>query len=276
MSPVEKVGPIIARQELTKAMRGPSMLVGKRPPLETIIEEKIEGVCVRRYRPVNAKSGSIAFIHGGGWMLGSVEDYDIFAGTLAAYTCHEVVSVNYRLSPEHRYPAALSDCLNVVQELLKSGRVVVVGDSSGGNLVAAVTQTIKVTAQVLFYPVLDCANEHSSYKKFAKGHILTADTMRYFRREYVPQESQRFEPGVSPLLAVSISNCPATYICIAQCDVLRDECISYAERLASSGVDVTYEEVQGTVHGFVSFLGLREGREALRRASTWIVDKMEE
>lgn len=276
LSPAENVNPQQARRELSNSTRGPKILVGERPALEAIADGQIAGVAVRRYRPANARPGTIAFFHGGGWMLGDIEAYDILAGTLAAETGHEVVSVEYRRAPEHRYPTALDDCMTVTQELLKSGRVAVVGDSAGGNLAAAVAQRTKVAAQVLFYPVLDCANERPSYQRYARGHILTAETIRYFRRAYVPAADRRYEPGASPLLAASLDGCPPAYVSVAQCDVLRDEGVAYAERLSASGVDVTLEEVPGTLHGFVSLLGLREARETLRRASTWLSAKLAE
>lgn len=276
LSPVERAGPEQARRELSNSTRGPRLLVGARPALDAVTDGRVAGVTVRRYRPARAGSGTIAFFHGGGWMLGDLDDYDTLAGTLAAETGHEVVSVAYRRAPEHRYPAALDDCVAVTEALLQSGRVAVVGDSAGGNLAAAVAQRVRVAAQVLFYPVLDCANERPSYERYARGHILTAETIRYFRREYVPDADRRREPGASPLLASSLQDCPPAYVALAQCDVLRDEGVAYAERLAASGADVTLDEVPGTVHGFVSLLGLREAKETLRRASTWLRAELRE
>lgn len=273
-SPTENVGPQQARRELSNSTQSPKILVGERPAIEASTDGRIAGVTVRRYRLANARSGTIVFFHGGGWMLGDIEAHDILVGTLAAETGHEVVSVEYRRAPEHRYPTALDDCLAVTLELQKSGRVAVVDDSAGGNLAAAVAQSTKVAAQVLFYPVLDCANERPSYPRYARGHILTAETMRYFRREYVPEADRRHEPGASPLFAASLDGCPPAYISVAQCDVLRDEGVAYVERLSASGVDVTLEEVPGTLHGFVSLLGMREARESLRRTSTWLSAKL--
>lgn len=270
MSPAERAGPENARRALARSTGGPSLLVGRRPALDRIADEQLAGVTVRRYRPAQAGAGTIAFFHGGGWMLGDIETYDILAGTLAAETGLEVVSVEYRRSPEHRYPAALDDCVAVTEELLRSSRVAVVGDSAGGNLAAAVAQRTKVAAQALFYPVMDCANERASYERFARGHLLTAETMRYFRREYVPDAARRFEPGASPLLATSLRGAAPAYIAVAQCDVLRDEGVAYAERLSAEGADVVLDDVPGTLHGYVSMLGLREARETLRRASTWL------
>ncbi len=270
LPPIESAGPLRARQQFSKATRGLKILVGVRPALEATTDEHIAGVAVRRYRPAHPAKGTIAFFHGGGWMLGDIEAYDTLAATLAAETGHEVVSVEYRRAPEHRYPAAMQDCLAVTEELLKAGRVAVVGDSAGGNLAAAVAQRTAVAAQVLFYPVVDCAEERPSYAEFGRGHLLTAESMRYFRREYVPEADRRREPGASPLLAASLAGCPPAYVAVAACDVLRDEGVAYAERLTASGVAVTLDEVPRTLHGFVSLLGLREARETLGRASRWL------
>lgn len=229
---------------------------------------------MRRYQPVHRAEGTIAFFHGGGWMLGDLDTHDILAGTLAAETGHEVVSANYRRTPEHRYPAALEDCLAITHILAKAGRVAVVGDSAGGNLAAAVAQQASVAAQVLYYPVVDCANERSSYERYARGHILTASTMRYFRHEYVPEPERRHESGASPLLASSLRGVPPAYVVVAECDVLRDEGVAYAERLRSSGVDVTLEEVPGALHGFMSLLGLQEARETMSRTANWLKTRL--
>jgi acetyl esterase len=276
VSPVEKAGPEKARRSLSDAMRGPRFVVGKRPALEAMVDGEVAGVPVRRYRPANAGTGTIVFFHGGGWVVGDIVSHEVLAATLAAESGHEVVSVAYRLAPEHRYPAALDDCMAVTRELLKSGRVAVVGDSAGGNLAAAVAQRTPVTAQVLFYPVMDCVNERPSYERYAKGHILTAETMRYFRQTYVPTAEQRHDPGASPLLAPSLHNCPPAWISLAPHDVLRDEGVAYAERLKEAGVDVTLEEVPGMMHGFASLLGLPEAQQAVRRASMWIKGRLGE
>jgi acetyl esterase len=254
--------------------RLPALLMGVRPAMRVVADEEIEGVPVRRYEPVGAVSGTVVFIHGGGWVLGDRDTYETTARTLAAATRRVVVSVEYRRAPESRYPAALEDCVAVTRALATDDVVAVVGDSAGGNLAAAVAQRVPVAAQVLFYPVMDAAHERASYRRYAKGYLLTAETMRYFRREYVPEPSRRAEPGASPLLADDVRGVAPAYVVVAECDVLHDEGVAYADRLREAGVDTTLDEVPGTIHGFMALLGLTEAKQTMARAAAWLDARM--
>lgn len=274
MGSIERVGHIRARRGMRLSARLPAMLMGRRPALKVIADEEIAGVPVRRYEPEVAGAGTVVFIHGGGWVLGDRDTYETFARTLAGVTSRAVVSVEYRRAPEARYPAALDDCVAVTRALTTAGPVAVVGDSAGGNLAAAVAQRVPVAAQVLIYPVTDAANERGSYGKFAKGHLLTAEAMRYFRREYVPDPARRREPGASPLLAADVAGVAPAYVVVAECDVLRDEGVAYAERLEQAGVDTTLDEVPGTIHGFMTLLGLPESRRVMKSLAVWLHARM--
>lgn len=274
MGDVERIGHERARKGLRLSARLPSLVMGRRVRVESVVDERLAGVSVRRYRPAEAKAGLVVFIHGGGWVLGDCDTYDVTARTLAASTKREVVSVDYRRAPESRYPTALEDCIAVVRDLAARGSVAVVGDSAGGNLAAAVAQVVPVAAQVLFYPVMDAANEHASYERYAKGLLLTAETMRYFRREYIPDPERRQEPGASPLLASDVSHVAPAYIVLAECDVLHDEGVAYAERLKAAGVATMLDDVPRTIHGFMSMLGLPEAKQAMDRATEWLVQRL--
>ena len=275
LSPVEVVGPETARRELARASRGPGWLVGARRDLASVCDDTVAGVPVRRYRPHDARPGTIVLFHGGGWMLGNVETHDGLARALAAETTHEVMSVEYRRAPEHRYPAALDDAEAVTRALVARDRVVVAGDSAGGNLAASVANRVPVAGQFLMYPVTDCADERPSHEIYGTGHVLTREAIRYFRREYVPDVAQRHESGASPVRASSLAQSAPAYLVIAQCDVVRDEGVAYAGRLQEAGVDVTLDEVPGTLHGFMSMLGLRQARGALRRAAPWLRSRLQ-
>lgn len=275
LSPVETVSPEKARRELERSSRGPGWLVGYGRDLASVIDESVAGVPVRRYRPHDARSGTIVFFHGGGWMLGSIETHDRLARAMAAETTHEVVSVEYRRAPEHRYPAALDDALAVTRALVALGRVAVAGDSAGGNLAASVANLVPVAGQFLMYPVTDCAEERPSHESYAIDHVLTREAIRYFRREYVPDAAQRYESGPSPIRAASLADSAPAYLVIAQCDVVRDEGVAYAERLQKAGVAVTIDEVPGSLHGFMSMLGLRPARAALQRAAPWLRSRLQ-
>lgn len=271
---VERVGPEKARRGIRRSARMPSILMGRRMPMELVADEEIAGVPVRRYRPAGAKAGVVVFIHGGGWVVGDCDTYDVTTRMLAAKTGREVVSVEYRRAPEARYPAALEDCVAVVRELAARGSVAVMGDSAGGNLAAAVAQVVPVAAQVLIYPVMDAVNEYPSYERYAKGHLLTTEAMRYFRREYIPEAGRRSEPGASPLLAPDVSNVAPAYIVVAECDLLHDEGVAYAERLKAAGVETMLDDVPRTIHGFMSMLGLPEARQTMDKAAAWLSDRM--
>jgi acetyl esterase len=127
-----------------------------------------------------------------------------------------------------------------------------------------------IAAQVLLYPVTDCADEAPSYEAFARGHFLSRETMRFFRREYVPEEARRREPGCSPLRAESVRGVARAYVLLAGCDVLRDEGRAYARKLAGDGVETVLDEVPGVLHGFFSMQGLSEGQGAMQRIARWL------
>lgn len=261
-----------ARESMRKP--GPAFIMGRRAPVAAVHDERVSGVRVRRYVPQTVKPGVLVYFHGGGWVIGDVESHDVVTSALAALTQREVVSVDYRLAPEHRYPAAFEDCLSVTRALLGQ-RVVVAGDSAGGGLSASVANVLgaQLAAQVLVYPVTDCAAETASYETYATGHLLTRETMRYYRREYVPDDERRKEPGCSPLRATSVKGAAPAYVLLAGCDVLRDEGRAYAQRLQADGVETVVDEVPGVLHGFLSLQGLAEGRAAAERVAGWLETK---
>ncbi len=276
--PTEQTEPAKARAAMRKATAGPAFLVGRHPELASVRDERLAGVKVRRYLPEGAKPGVLVYFHGGGWVIGDVDTHDSPARGLAVATGREVVSVDYRLAPEHRYPAAFDDALAVTQALAAQQRVAVAGDSAGGNLAAVVANRcaqdgIALAAQVLLYPVTDCAAETRSYEEFSKGFLLSRETMRYFRREYVPEEARRAEPECSPLRASSLKGVAPGYVLLAGCDVLRDEGRAYAKRLQADGVETQLDEVPGVLHGFFSLQGFREGKAAKTRVAQWLAPR---
>jgi acetyl esterase len=269
MASAENATPTKARKQLARASAGPTLLTGRRPTLDDIRDDTVAGVPVRRYHPTSARPGTIVFFHGGGWMLGSIDTHDILAAHLAASTRHHVISVEYRLAPEHPYPAGLDDCLAVTRAIAADGPVAVAGDSAGGGLAAVVANHVPVIAQLLMYPAVDLTGTYPSQQHYATGYMLTAATMAYFCETYVPDPARRTDPDAAPIHASILTTAPS-YLVIAQCDVLRDQGIAYAGRLHTAGNVVQVHEVLGTLHGFMSLLGLREARDALTRAATWM------
>jgi acetyl esterase len=274
----EKSTPEKARAFMRKATRGPAVVMGARPTLPSVRDEQVAGVKVRRYVPEGAKAGVVVYFHGGGWVIGDVDSHDGIARKWAVQTGREVVSVNYRLAPEHRYPAAFDDCLAVTKALAAQHQVVVAGDSAGGNLAAVVANrcardSVPLLAQALLYPVTDCVAETASYEAYAEGHLLSREAMRYFRREYVPEETRRAEPECSPLRSESVRGVAPAYVLLAGCDVLRDEGRAYAKKLQADGVETIVDEVPGVLHGFFSMQGLSEGIAASERLTQWLAPR---
>lgn len=222
-----------------------AVLAGEGVPVERIADEEIAGVPVRVYEPVGAH-GTIAYLHGGGWVMGNRDSVDAVCRALASDAQARVVSIDYRLAPEAPFPAGLNDALNVVRAL--DGPVAVAGDSAGGNLAAVVALKLEVAFQLLVYPVTDAGLNTPSYSEFDERFGLTAASMRRFFALYLDGASG-LDPDVSPLRA-DLSHAPPAYVVTAGHDVLRDDGEAYAAALRAAGVEVTLQRVEGTVHGF--------------------------
>jgi acetyl esterase len=227
-------------------------------------------------------SGLLVFYHGGGWVLGTRASHDTTARFLAVHAGVRVLSVEYRLAPEHPFPAATADALAAFDYAhAKAGelgadptRIAVGGDSAGGNL-AAVTAQITTRRggpapkfQLLFYPATDFSTRRRSRDLFGVGLFLTDADMNWFQGHYVPEGTDLTDPRLSPLLAEDLSGLPPAYIATAGFDPLRDEGEAYAKRLQEAGVPTALSRQPDLVHGYVSFLGVgRRFREATMEAA---------
>jgi acetyl esterase len=214
----------------------------------------------RLYRPKDA-DGTILFIHGGGWVVGSLDTHDGPARALANAAAANVLSIEYRKGPEHPFPAAVEDVKAALNWLMADGagmgldtsRIILCGESAGGTLAAALarharSRRIPLAGAALVYPPTDAAMGSTSYRDFASGYYLLADAMVWFYRHYLPPDHAA-HPDASPVLATDLAGLPPTYIVTAEFDPLRDEGRAYASRLIEAGNDVTYREVKGGVHG---------------------------
>lgn len=263
--PWEDLAPSVSRT----MFNGLTALFGEGPDLHDVRNQTIAaGTPVRIYRP---SSGSplpaIMYFHGGGWVLGNIETHDALCRHLALASGSAVISVDYRLAPEHPFPAAFDDCYEATQYVSKHAgelgldpnRIAVAGDSAGGNLAAAVTlkardeDAPKIHSQWLIYPVLEANFDTASYMDFATDHGLTRQTMQFFWNQYVRKKTDRSNPYAAPLKTDHLNGLPFTQIITAECDVLRDEGEQFATVLKEAGVEVEHTRYEGMPHGFMHF-----------------------
>jgi acetyl esterase len=240
---------------------------------------------VRLYVPEGAATPSpaLVYFHGGGWVIGSLETHENLCKALANRSGARVVAVDYRLAPEHGWPAAAEDCYAVSCHMAEHGaahgidgaRLAVGGDSAGGNLAAVVALLARerggprLRHQVLIYPVTDHDFERPSYRENGSDYFLTTDAMRWFWDHYVPDRGQRNHWSAAPLRAEKLAGLPPATVITAEYDPLRDEGEAYAERLREAGVPVTCSRYDGQIHGFVSMLDLLDaGRRAADQIGT--------
>lgn len=230
-------------------------------------------ITVRIYTPVEQERYvGILAIHGGGWTLGDIETHDILFRKLALATGAKVISVDYSLSPEYKYPMGLEDCYDVLTWIAQKhnalqidiDRLVVAGDSAGANLSAALTHMAKaevgapdIWKQVLIYPAVDMnkegqASPYASIEENSDAPILTKKLMQAFYASYTKVGQDGLDPYLSPIHASSFEDLPPAFIVTAQYDPLRDEGEAYAEKLKEAGVDVEVVRVDGVPHGFMS------------------------
>ena len=216
--------------------------------------------------PSGAPLPVVAYLHGGGWVQGDLETHHGLCARLARHTGALVVAVDYRLAPEHRFPAAVDDCLAAYRWLRDRGRdlgadparVAVAGDSAGGNLAAVVSQLAAAggitvpTCQVLVYPAVDFSLDTDSHRELADGHVIPRDRIAWYTAQYLRTEADKLDVRASPLRAPSLAGQPPALIVTAGFDPLRDEGRAYADRLREAGVDVVHREYSGQIHAFVS------------------------
>jgi acetyl esterase len=270
LPPIDKLSPAEARRQYREA-RGP--LRPPPPDLPDVRDLKADGkngpIALRLYRPGVGVLPAFVFFHGGGWVVGDLDTHDVVCRQIARESGAVVIAVDYRLAPEHPFPAASDDAWSATtwiaahaDELgIDPARIAVGGDSAGGGLAAVValmardSRTLRFALQVLVYPVVDLRAESVSYSKYAEGYLLTRAAMNWYIAQYA-----RTLPAVnvwhaSPLLAPWVHSVAPALIIAAELDPLVDEGDAYARRLRGARVPVDYQVVPGMIHGFLPMGG---------------------
>jgi acetyl esterase len=249
------------------------LLTAVAPAMAEVVDRRIPGpggaLALRIYTPPAPAQPLpvVVYYHGGGWVLGDLDSHDNVCRQIAHKSGSVVVAVDYRLAPEHRFPAALDDAWTALAWVAGAAReigadptrIAVAGDSAGANLAAAVSLLARdrgmpyPVAQVLIYPALDLSTlERDSIRDYGEGFFLSRARMEWFIAQYVPDADMRRNPLVSPLLAAHHRGLPPALVITAQFDPLRDEGEAYAALLRRSGVDARLQRYDGVIHGFVS------------------------
>lgn len=246
---------------------------------------------IRVYTPKSSSGGplpALVFDHGGGWVIGNIESHDPICRVLANRAECLVISVDYRLAPEHKFPAAVDDAYDALvyiaahadQFRIDPHRIAVGGDSAGGNLAAVAAIIAKergtpaIAYQLLLYPSTGYEVAPPSIEENAKGYLLTGDMMQWFRKQYLNTDDELTHPYFAPVLYHDLTGLPPAFIATAQFDPLRDVGKAYADALRENGISVTHKNFETLIHGFANFHGfvpastaaLEECAEQLRRA----------
>ncbi len=274
--PRRTLTPEAARAQLRNARVRPEAR-----PIHEVRDHTVDGPGgpfeVRVYRPsATAPLPVTMFFHGGGWVLGDLDLSDAFCRDMATGADCVVVSVDYRLAPEHRFPCAVEDCLAAIWWVTEHADALGVdlsafalsGISAGGNLAAVCAMQLRDNegpdpiAQVLVCPVLDHNFERASYLENATGMMLERDDMRWFWEQYLPSQAWASHPYASPMQAEDLTGLAPAIVITAEHDPLRDEGAAYAARLRAAGVPVRYRCYEGMIHGFVGNAAFSSGRDA--------------
>ncbi len=283
--PLDSQDPVEARGARTEGMK---MLGGEPDALERVENLSVPGpggdVPVRVYaKEHGGLRPALVYFHGGGFVFGDLDTHDAVCRALAKESGAVVISVDYRLAPEHKFPAAVEDSYAVTLWVaanagrlgIDAARIGVGGDSAGGNLATVVTMRCRdaggpaLASQLLIYPVTDVSSfETGSHRELSDGYFLTRAAMEWFTNHYLGSADLARHPEASPLLAPDLSGLPPALVITAEFDPLRDEGEAYAKRLQQAGVPVTVTRYPGMIHGFVSMRGvLAGGRQAIQEAA---------
>lgn len=268
---IYKLPPERARKRSKKLVtKLDSFLDYKAIPMSSVKDQVIEGRSgqfpIRIYQAEDKKDlPVILYFHGGGFVINDIDSHDKICRRIARDNQAIVISVGYRLAPEFKFPTAVHDSYDALLWTVKNkevhqgdtNRIVVMGDSAGGNLAAAICLMSKalkgpeIAYQVLIYPCTDGRLQSASIEKYGENYLLTKKIMEWFINLYKSKDEDIYDPYMSMLLAEDLSNLPPAFVCTAEYDPLKDEGYAYAERLREAGNEVIYKDYPGMIHGFI-------------------------
>ena len=244
------------------------------------------GIPCRLYRPSASNNlGLMVFFHGGGWVIGDLNSHDGVCRSLANKSGHAILSVDYRLAPEHKFPAAFDDCASALKWAhanaaalgIDNSRIAVGGDSAGGNLAAAVAlaEEVPLKFQMLIYPAVDLSMKSPSINENAKAPILTKAVMAWFVNHYMRSSADRSNIQASPMVATddALKRMPPAIVITAQYDPLRDEGEAYGRRLVENGVNCTITRYNGAFHGFFNMITMLDDAQCAHVQAALLLKK---
>jgi acetyl esterase len=279
-------GPGLNELPLDEARKVPYQMIelgGAEEPVAQVDTRVIPGpvqIPVRVYRPSLARDlPALMYFHGGGFVICNLDTHDRLCRSLANASGCAVVSVDYRLAPEHKFPAAVEDAYSATRYVaehaaefgIDPNRIAVAGDSAGANLATVVALMARdrggqgLKFQLLIYPVSDFT-EHAteSRREYGKGYFLDEELMDWFADQYFAPETERHQPYASPIKASDLRGLPPAFVITGECDPLRDQGEAYADKMRSAGVSVVLKRYEGMIHPFLSLAGIvDEGRVAI-------------
>jgi len=253
------------RKKLLKVVELGKKVFDRKTEVKEIRNFSVENIPCRLYQNSTAKNQSvIIFYHGGGFVYYNMDSHDYVARRLCKMNNCTVILVDYRLAPEHTFPAAHEDSRAVVEYVFQHAKelninptkIIVAGDSAGGNLSACLCHhfknhsAIKLYAQILIYPWVDGTLSSPSIKKYGKGYLLSEETMKWFQQKYTPNPEDQCNPDVSVIFQTDFSGLPPAFVLTAELDPLKDEGIAYAEKMKTAGVRVKHIDYKQLIHGF--------------------------
>jgi acetyl esterase len=277
LPPLETLPVPIARQ----AAHGFDPLAGEPEPVARVENRKITGrggeIPIRIYTPErDGPFPGLVYLHGGGWVICDLDTHDNICRAISKRAGAVVVAVDYRLAPEHKFPAALEDSIDATRWVASNAdalnidpkRLAIAGDSAGANMATVIAVKARdakdpaIALQVLVYPVINLSEVNTpSHREFAQDHFLTRSAMEWFANQFFAPGTDRKNPDISPVFTPNLRGLPPALVITAECDPLRDEAEDYARRLENSGVEVTLTRYDGMIHPFLSLLGATPGAQ---------------